>query len=66
MAEKKKWIQEAISKPGSLRKELHVKEGKDIPKAKLRKAAKAKGKEGLRARLAMTLAKLRRKKKDAA
>jgi hypothetical protein len=60
---KKKWIQEAIKKPGSLRKELHVKKGKKIPKAKLKKAAKAKGKEGKRARLAETLGKLRKKKK---
>lgn len=59
---KKLWIQEAIKKPGSLRKELHVKKGKKIPAAKLKKAAHAKGKEGKRARLAITLSKLRRKK----
>ena len=61
MAEK--WIQKAIKKPGSLRKELHVKKGKTIPKNKLKKAAKVKGKEGKRARLAMTLSKMRKKKK---
>lgn len=55
----KKWIQKAIKKPGSLRKELHVKKGEKIPKAKLKKAAKAKGKEGKRARLAETLGKMR-------
>ena len=33
MAEK--WIQKAISKPGSLRKALGVKEGKSIPAKKL-------------------------------
>ena len=53
MAEK--WIQKAISKPGSLRKSLGVKEGKTIPAGKLAKAAKAPGKMGQRARLAQTL-----------
>jgi len=33
MAEK--WVQKAISKPGSLRKALGVKEGKNIPAKKL-------------------------------
>jgi len=60
---KKFWIQEAIKKPGALRKELHVKKGERIPKKKLAKAAKAKGKEGQRGRLAQTLSKLRKKKK---
>ena len=50
-----KWIQKAISKPGSLRKSLGVKEGKTIPAGKLAKAAKAPGKLGQRARLAQTL-----------
>lgn len=50
-----KWIQEAIKKPGSLRKELGVKAGKDIPAKKLDAAAKKGGKEGERARLAKTL-----------
>ena len=53
MAEK--WIQKAISKPGSLRKSLGVKEGQTIPAGKLAKAAKAPGKIGQRARLAQTL-----------
>ena len=53
MAEK--WIQKAISKPGSLRKSLSVKEGQTIPAGKLAKAAKAPGKMGQRARLAQTL-----------
>lgn len=52
---KKKFIQEAIKKPGALRKALHVKEGHTIPKAKLEKAAKKGGKMGQRARLAETL-----------
>jgi hypothetical protein len=64
MAEKKKyWISDAIEHPGSLRKELHIKKGKKIPASKLKKAAKAKGKEGKRARLAMTLKKMNHKGK---
>ena len=60
---KRKWIQSAIKKPGALRKQLGVKKGQKIPLSKLRKAAKAKGKLGRRARLALTLRKLRKKKK---
>jgi len=59
---KKKWIADAIKKPGALREELHVKKGKKIPAAKLKKAEKAPGKEGKRARLAETLSKLRKRK----
>lgn len=59
--EKKKWIQKAIEKPGALRKSLKVKEGKDIPVSKLEKAAKKGGKMGKRARLALTLRKLKKK-----
>jgi hypothetical protein len=58
----KKWIQKAIKHPGALHRELGVPADKDIPAAKLKKAAKAGGKEGKRARFAMTLKKLRRKK----
>ena len=54
-----KWIQKAIKKPGALRSELGVKEGKTIPAAKLAKAAKAPGKMGQRARLAQTLKKMK-------
>ena len=53
MAEK--WIQKAISKPGSLRKALGVKAGEKIPAKKLAAAAKKPGKLGQRARLAKTL-----------
>jgi hypothetical protein len=64
MAEpKKKWIQAAISKPGALHEELGVIEGKKIPAAKLKKAAKKGGKIGHRARLAETLKKLAHRKK---
>jgi len=56
---KKNWIQKAIKKPGSLRKSLKVKKGDKIPASKLRSAAKKPGKLGQRARLAMTLKKMR-------
>jgi hypothetical protein len=55
---KKKWIQDAIKKPGALHKSLKVKSDKDIPVGKLEKAAKKGGKLGKRARLALTLRKL--------
>lgn len=51
----KNWIKGAISKPGALRAELHVKKGKNIPAEKLNAAAKKGGKIGQRARLAKTL-----------
>jgi len=51
----KNWISGAIKKPGALRKELGVKEGKTIPAKKLASAAKKPGKLGQRARLAETL-----------
>lgn len=51
----KKWIQDAIEKPGALRKSLGVTAGKTIPAGKLAAAAKAPGKLGQRARLAQTL-----------
>ena len=57
MAEK--WIQKAIKKPGALRKELGIKEGKTIPAKKLEAASKKPGKLGQRARLAKTLSKLK-------
>ena len=54
-----KFIQEAIKKPGALRKSLGVKAGEKIPAGKLAKAAKAPGKMGQRARLAQTLKKMK-------
>ena len=57
------WIQAAIKKPGALRKSLGAKEGKKIPAKKLRAAAKKGGKLGRRARLALTLRKLNRKRR---
>jgi len=58
---KEKWIQDAIKKPGALRKELHVKKGKKIPEKKLEKAMHSENpKEAKRARLAKTLRGLRK------
>jgi hypothetical protein len=56
----KNWIQKAIKKPGALRKSLGVKKGKKIPISKLKKAAKGDGANARRARLALTLKKMRR------
>jgi len=54
-----KWIQKAISKPGALRKSLHVKKGEKIPEKKLEKAEHSKNpKLRKRAILAKTLKKL--------
>lgn len=60
MAEKK-WIQEAIKKPGALRAQLGIKKGEKIPKAKLAAVAKKGGKLGQRARLAIILGKMNKK-----
>ena len=57
----KNWIAGAIKKPGALRKSMGVKAGQSIRKGKLAKAAKEPGKLGQRARLAMTLGKMRKK-----
>jgi hypothetical protein len=51
----KKWIQEAIKKPGALKAELGIPAGKKIPANKLAAATKKPGKLGQRARLAETL-----------
>jgi hypothetical protein len=56
----KNWIQKAIKKPGALRKSLKIKKGQKIPLKKLQAAAKKGGKLGRRARLALTLRRLRR------
>jgi len=57
---KKRWIQKAIKKPGALRKSLKIKKGQKIPLKKLKAASKKGGKLGKRARLALTLRRLRR------
>jgi len=56
-----KWIQEAVKKPGALRKSLGVKKGEKIPAGKLAAAAKKPGKMGQRARLAQTLRGMKKK-----
>ena len=56
-----KWIAGAIKKPGALHKELGVPIGKKIPAKKLAAAAKKKGVEGKRARLAETLKSFKKK-----
>jgi len=59
MAEKKKWIAEAVKKPGALKKSLHVKKGEKIPEKKLEKAEHSKNpKTRKRAVLAETLKKM--------
>ena len=55
------WIQDAIKKPGALRKSLGVKKGQTIPKKKLQAAVKKGGTTGKRAQLAMNLGKMRKK-----
>jgi hypothetical protein len=57
---KKRWIQKAIKRPGALRKSLKIKKGQKIPLKKLKAASKKSGKLGQRARLALTLRRLRR------
>jgi len=54
----KKWIQEAHIKKGALHEEMGIPKGKKIPAKKLNAAAKKKGVEGKRARLAKTLKKM--------
>lgn len=52
------FIKSAIKKPGALHRELGVPQGKKIPLKKVEKAASAPGKEGQRARFALTLRKI--------
>lgn len=63
MAKGKNFIQEAIKKPGALHKSLKVPLGKKIPMDKIKEAEHSKSKLlKRRAKLAETLAHLRRKK----
>ena len=57
-AHEKDWIQKAVRRPGALRRQLKVLEGKKIPLALLRAAAKTSGLLGQRARLALALRKM--------
>lgn len=56
------WIAGATKNKGGLHRSLGVAQGKPIPAKKLAAAAKKGGKVGKQARLAQTLAKLRRRK----
>jgi hypothetical protein len=60
---KKRWLQEAIKKPGALHKQLGVPDGEKISESKLEVAAKKGGKLGQRARLAETLNEMKKKRK---
>jgi len=57
----KKWIQNAIrpEKKGALHSQLGIPQGEKIPKSTLQTAAKSGGKLGQRARLALTLGKMK-------
>ena len=55
MSNSKNWIEDAVKKPGSLRKSLGVKAGENIPADELETASKKTSKLGQRARLADTL-----------
>jgi hypothetical protein len=57
---KGRWIQSAIKKPGALRRQLGARDG--IPQRKLEAAASKGGKLGQRARLALTLKRLGRRR----
>ena len=60
--DKKKWIQNAIKRPGALRKKAGVKEGENIPVRWLRKAIKSNDPRTRRqAQLALTFKKMRRR-----
>jgi len=55
-----KWIAKATKNKGALHRALGVPTDEKIPKTKLNTAAKKKGKVGKEARLAKTLAKLKK------
>lgn len=59
---KKNFIKNAIKKPGQLHKDLGVPKGENIPESKIEDASHKSGKTGQRARFAMLLKKLRKKK----
>lgn len=58
------WIQKATHKKGALHRMLGVPKRKKIPIAMLRRAAKAPGKLGQRARFALNVRSLRRRKRS--
>lgn len=59
----KKWVQKAHLSRGGLHRSLGYPMGKRIPTSVIRAAAKRPGKVGKQARLALTFAKMRRRKK---
>jgi len=59
----KHWIAGAIKRPGQLHRDLGVPQGRKIGTARIRAAATRKGKVGQRARLALTLGKLRSRRR---
>lgn len=59
---KKKWIPKNLKK-NQLHRDLGVKKGQKIPHSKLRTAAKKKGKVGQRARFALAMRSVNRKKR---
>lgn len=58
---KKNWIQKAIKHPGALHKQLGVPQGEKISASKLLSAEKKGGLLAKRARLALTLRKMKHK-----
>jgi hypothetical protein len=62
---RKRWIQHALRfhKKGALHRQLGIPVGEKIPVSLLREAAEAPGKMGHRARLALTLRKISRKRR---
>lgn len=54
-----KWIAKATANKGALHAQLGIPPGQKIPMGTLKTAAKHSGKEGKRARLAMTLKKMK-------
>ena len=56
----RRWIRAAVGSPSALHVMLHVPQGQIIPRALLEEASKDHGLLGKRARLAKTLAALRR------
>lgn len=59
-----KFIQGAIKRPGQLHRDLGVAQGQTIPRGAIEAAAKQGGKIGERARFALTLEGMRKKKRQ--
>lgn len=53
------WIKGAIKHPGALHRQMGISMKKKIPMGMMADEAKRKGKAGMRARLAMTLSKMK-------